>query len=318
MKTKHLFTALLCGSLLLLLSCDPSDDGGNNDNDNGTSVKNYWNSNALVRMQLKGNVHEITEYFYDTITTVFNEQGNIAESNGYTYQYDSNGRLISDGSKTYTYNNSGKYIPITHFHIQYTGLYPNLSSVFDEEYDNRTDYEFIADTLLMINSYSVSNPDLSNIDTIKFIYSGAYPVSTTNPVFGETTTLTYQENGMFKNVVETRESPGYLSTYTHTFLTHPNYLLSNTDLYEHCWSNYGDGESYSSSSLSTYTYNEHFDETTRVEESDSEEGRDMIHEFFDYVYDSKGNWTERKSRHKFGDSEWGEPQLEKRLITYFD
>lgn len=316
MKTKHLFTALLCGSLLLL-SCDPSDNGGNNDNDNGSSAKNYWNSNALVRMQLKGKVHEITEYLYDTITTVFNEQGNIAESNGYIYQYDSNGRLISDGSNTYTYNNSGKYIPLASFHIQYTGLYPNLSSVLNEEYDNRTDYEFIADTLLMINSYSVSNPTLTNIDTTKFIYSGKYPVSTTNPVFGETTTLTYQENGMFKQVVETRESLGYNTKYTYKFLTHPNYLLSNTDQYEYRMLTYGDEWNYSSN-LSTYTYNEHFDEITMVSEPDSEEGVVMRHEYFDYVYDSKGNWTERKSRHKFGDGEWGEPQLEERLITYFD
>ncbi len=319
MKTKLSFSLLLCGSLFFL-SCD-TDNENDNGNGNGNSVvaTNYWNSNALTRMQLKGNVYKMIEYFtYDTVITVFNEQGNILESNDYTYCYDSDGTLMNDGVNAYAYNNIGKYIPVEPYHIQYTGLYPNLSSIVNVEYDNRIDYKFIEDTLYMISSYTDTYLDETYLDTIKFIYEGAYPISTTNSNFGETITLSYQPNGMFKRVVEDRMSYGYHSIYTYNFLTHPTYMLSSTVKNEYFWIDDSNGEEDYSWELLTYSYNDKFDETTMISEFNDDNPYAMMHEYFDYVYDLEGNWTERKSRHRYGDNEWGDFYQERREIIYYE
>ncbi|HZK03621.1 MAG TPA: hypothetical protein VFC94_04370 [Bacteroidaceae bacterium] len=323
MKTNFFFFLLLCGSLFFL-SCDTdneNDNGNGNGNGNSVVATNYWNSNALTRMQLKGNVYKMIEYFtYDTVITLFNEQGNILESNGYTYCYDSDGTLISDGENAYAYNNIGKYLPVEPYHIQYTGLYPNLSSIVNEEYGNRIDYKFIDDTLYMISSYIDIYLDLevTYFDTIKFIYEGAYPIkTTTNFDFGETVTLSYQPNGMFQRVVEDRMSSGYHSIYTYDFLTHPTYMLSSTVKYEYFYDD-GNGEEDYSWDLLTYSYNDKFDEAMMISEYSDDNPYAMMHEYFDYVYDLEGNWIERKSRHRYGDNEWGDFYQENREIIYYE
>ena len=43
-----------------------------------------------------------------------------------------------------------------------------------------------------------------------------------------------------------------------------------------------------------------------------------ITEYFDYVYDAKGNWTSRKSHNQNNSEVWENETVETRVITYFE
>ena len=60
----------LVSLMILFVACDPTD------NNNNGNVTNYWTTNALVRLQLKGAVHTITQ---NEVTTEFNSQGQVVK-----------------------------------------------------------------------------------------------------------------------------------------------------------------------------------------------------------------------------------------------
>ena len=79
MKIK-IWSFILLISTVLFIACDPDETGAGNG-----KVKNYWESNAWVRMQLRGKVKSVTEIsnyqgsIY-TNSTHFNNQGFITKT----------------------------------------------------------------------------------------------------------------------------------------------------------------------------------------------------------------------------------------------
>ena len=136
---KQITLLFLVSLMILFVACDPTN--------NNEDVTNYWTTNALVRLQLKGAVKTITQ---NETTTEFNSQGQVIkitnpQTGEVTYSYNAEGVLVNNGEYTIQYNNSGKYIPNFPFHINHAGLTPNLSAMIGES--SRMDYVFVGDTL---------------------------------------------------------------------------------------------------------------------------------------------------------------------------
>ena len=152
MKIK-IWSVILLISTVLFIACDPDETGVGNG-----KVKNYWESNVLVRMQLRGKVKSVTEIsdyhgsIYNT-STHFNNQGFITKTTSSTdgqtthetnYYYNKLGQLekiISDYEQSqsadttfYTYDTHGKYVVNSTFHIHEVGLTPNLKFIRSSRY----------------------------------------------------------------------------------------------------------------------------------------------------------------------------------------
>jgi len=290
MKSKSLF--ILLSFVVLLTACDNSSNNGG---------PNYWTSNALVRLQLKGAVKTITQ---NEITTEFNSDGQVVKIGDMIYSYDTQGRLVNDGTNTIQYTNLGKYIPNFPYHINHVGLTLNLSALISES--SRVDYLFQGDTLLLIQQSSYGTETTN--DTTKIYYEDQYPTNfLTQYAF---MSATYQSNGMFDVYIEGFLGEGYRSERKHTYKKDASYMLIDKSEYTDT-STYG--ESYS---RTDYTYNESKD---IVRESQiSGEDSYYITEYYDYVYDAKGNWTSRKNHSQNNSEVWDNEQVETRTITYFD
>ena len=297
MKKKSIF--MFVSAILLLTACDNSSN-----NDNGTA--NYWTSNALVRLQLKGAVKTMTQ---NETTTEFNSDGYVVKvsnpQNGdMIYSYDAEGRLVSDGDNTMQYTNLGKYVPNYRFHINQVGLTPNLSAMIGES--SRMDYKFEGDSLLMIQEYTYNEVIMR--DTVKIYYADKYPTNFRTE--GEFMSATYQSNGMFDVYIEGFYGTGYNSERKHTYKKDATYMLMEKSEYTDT-SEYGD-----SSSRTDYTYNDSKDIVREAQTS----GEDSyyITEYYDYVYDGQGNWTSRKNHSQNNSEVWDNEQVETRMITYFE
>lgn len=282
---------MLVSMVILLTACDPSsqNEGGN-----------YWASNALVRLQLKGAVKTIIQ---NEVTTEFDSEGRVVKAGDLIYSYDAEGRLVSNGANTIQYNNSGKYIPNFAVHINHAGLTPNLSALIGEY--SRMDYVFVGDTLWMMGQYTYSTE--TTRDTTKIYYADKYPTSfVTNYSFMN---ATYQLNGMFDVYTEGFFGEGYYSERKSTYKKDAQYLL--IDKFE-----VNDTSSVGhSQSITNYTYNESKD---IVLESQINANSYYKTEYYDYVYDAKGNWTSRKSHNQNNSEVWENERVETRTITYFD
>ncbi|MCB9071938.1 MAG: hypothetical protein H6543_05840 [Prevotellaceae bacterium] len=296
---KKQFTLMFLASLVMLLvSCDPT-------NNNNGDVTNYWTTNALVRLQLKGAVKTITQ---NETTTEFNSQGQVIkitnpQTGEVTYSYNAEGVLVNNGEYTIQYNNSGKYIPNFPFHINHAGLTPNLSAMIGES--SRMDYVFVGDTLWMTSQYTYGEEVTR--DTTKIYYADKYPTNfVTDYSFMN---ATYQANGMFDVYTEGFFGQGYTSERKSTYKKDPQYLLMDkfemTDTSD-------SGKSYS---VTTYTYNESKDIVLESQISDNSYYKT---EYYDYVYDAKGNWTSRKSHSQNNSEVWENDRVETRTITYFE
>jgi len=298
---KQITLMFLVSLMILFVSCDPTD------NNNNGNVTNYWTTNALVRLQLKGAVHTITQ---NEVTTEFNNDGmtvrvTFPEPGGeQIYTYDAQGRLLSDGSSTFEYNNLGKFIPNFPFHINHAGLTPNLSAMISES--SRMDYVFVGDTLWMMGQYTYGEEVTR--DTTKIYYADKYPTKFVTD--GSFMNATYQANGMFDVYIEGFYGEGYTSERKSTYKNDPQYML--LDKFEMTDTSVS-GNSYS---VTTYTYNEYKDMVLASETS----GPDSyyITEYYDYEYDAKGNWTSRKSHTKNSSEVWENERVETRTITYFE
>lgn len=90
----------LASLMMLLVACEPKDID---------EKSNYWTTNALVRLQLKGAVKTISQ---NDVTTEFNRLGQVVKiirpgMDDAIYTYNSEGVLISNGNFTFEYTKSG-------------------------------------------------------------------------------------------------------------------------------------------------------------------------------------------------------------------
>ncbi|GAB1414692.1 hypothetical protein MASR2M117_00980 [Paludibacter sp.] len=278
---------LIILSGLFLISCDPDEINGDS--------KNYWETNAWVRLQLKGKVKSVKAITdYEEKTTNFNDNGVITsilskyqqETNTTTYEYNSSGQVINDGYQTFEYGTHGKYIPRGAFHIREVGLVKNLTAIVTD--NGRTSFKFDGNKLLVISSYG------TNIDTAYVQYDGNYPVKINDPSapnvqWDDYMTSTYFNNGMFKVFEEgffsTSKDNPYRDSRKHYYKEDNEYLLLDKIV-----------RSYNSSTeqridTETYTYNDKKD-VTKIEEKDKD-GKVIRTETYSYEYDTKGNWTKK-------------------------
>jgi len=300
MKTRLLVSAIIVLALGVFTSCDT---GGTNGD-----TTNYWTTNSLIKMQLRGSVHTMTKTLGDGATVyTFNTDGNLASEafggSTTTYAYE-NGKLISQTSgssiTTFEYENAGKYIPRFPYHIYMAGLVPGLSAIITT--NNRTDYDFHGDDLWMVSS-SAGIPT----DTMVFQYTGNYPTSITlysDAQNHSTLSMTYADNGMFKSYTENYSGPSYLENSAITFLADDVYQL------EHKWVTTGSYQNENTSSTTNFTYNDHKDITEQSSESWSSQ-------WSDYVYDTTGNWTSRRTRTSNDNTTWSDYTTETRSFTYY-
>ncbi len=317
-QIKLLFTSFL--SLLLVFSFTSCDKIGSEGGDDA----NYWNSNSLVREQLKGKVKslKISEKYYNYAID-YNEKGNITKSvntdNNSTsssttnYTYDASGKLIKVETlsnymgktdtyiQTFEYNNPGKYVATSPVHWPDVGLTPNLSksTYTRNNVTQTTNYVFEGNKMYMIYESPADQYGPARKDTILFTtYDGAYPVKGGGHAV---MTASYRTNGMFSTYVESfsglDEKGNIKEPRTTTFIDNPKYLLKKT-------------QAWSPTDVTTYTYNDKFD---LIKESSSQ---GYMEEYFDYVYDKNDNWTSRKVRSKNGDT-WSEALTETRVIVYY-
>lgn len=293
----------------MLVSCDTE---GTTD-DPGNTGTNYWNSNTLTRMQLRGSVHSLVQDeagFQATYT--FNADGNLTSYLvvgrsliNYTYQ---DGKLVSETFQStttnYEYNNAGKYVPLDAWELYDMGLVPGLSAIIEGQ--ERWDYTFNGSKLLIIHKYN-GTP----MDTATFDYTGNYPTgqSMVTPYHTNTLTMTYAANGMFKSYSNQMSGQGFQESRVLTFKADDTYQLKDKMVSSNTW------ESQTSTSTTQYTYNDKKDLTEQVSDTDG-----TIYEgtrFTDYVYDEKGNWTSRKvSMYNTNSQTWQVVKTETRTINY--
>ena len=174
MKTKLLWVLFIV-TAIVFSGCEPTDVN--------TDFKNYWSSNSLVRLKLRGKVKSVQT---EDRRIEFNEKG-FMTSDSYTsenyststvYNYDSDGKLLSTTStnkngavtstdtRNYAYDNHGRYVVNSGFHLHESGLTPNLKSITGDRF--KTEYVFNGDNLLVINTYD------SEKDTLIVKYDGKY------------------------------------------------------------------------------------------------------------------------------------------------
>jgi hypothetical protein len=301
----------------LLPSCNTTD---NPENESG----NYWTSNSLVRLQLRGDVKTLTENNGATVNR-FNTDGNLTSkvttyesgSDATTYSYE-NGKLISE-TNTYTnsanlpgqrsaqisttyyeYENVGKIIPRGPIHLMHIGLAPGLSAVIYTS--SRMDFTFHGNDLWIVTSETDGTTNVPT-DTIVVTYSGNYPVSFQND-WSFCNNMTYASNGMFVTYNEGFYGTGYNDTRAYTFLANDKYQLISS-MVNVVVSDYNN-----TTSTTNYTYNDHFDLLTQG-------STESMDEYSDYVYDTQDNWTSRKYRYFSTGNGWGEYTTETRVIEYY-
>ena len=305
MKTKLLWVLFIV-TAIVFSGCEPTDVN--------TDFKNYWSSNSLVRLKLRGKVKSVQT---EDRRIEFNEKG-FMTSDSYTsdnyststvYNYDSDGKLLSTTStnkngavtstdtRNYAYDNHGRYVVNSGFHLHESGLTPNLKSITGDGF--KTEYVFSGDNLLVINTYD------SEKDTLIVKYDGKYPVSSSTS-WSFMKDMEFASNGMFTKYSEGFMGQGYITTRIHTFEKDDEYQLLKSVRNENL-----NGEELTVS-IRTITYNDKKDVLTDVEE-------EYEQVYFDYIYDDKDNWTSRKYKYKNGaESAWSDVITESRTITYWN
>ncbi|MDD5185135.1 MAG: hypothetical protein PHS84_07740 [Paludibacter sp.] len=295
----------------LLSSCDPSTNIDN-------SITNYWERNALTRLQLKGKVKTLTTD-NGSRTTQFNETGfitSITNTDGVyssvaTYTYTANGQLSTivtvninptSGNATSTqnfeYDTHGKYIPGSVMHMYETGLTPNLKAQISEW--GRTDYVFNGDNLLIISTSQSAVGVTKDTAIVKF--SGKYPAgSTTDWSFAKD--ITYADNGMFLTYTEGFHGPEYTNSRIYKYKADDEFLLLESVNYIDV---YG---TQTTTSTQTFTYNDHKNLIKKVD-------GEGVQDYSDYVYDAQGNWTSRTYSYQYPGSQTTS-STETRTIVYW-
>jgi len=202
----------------------------------------------------------------------------------------------------YTYDTHGKYVINTTFHINETGLTPNLKSIrYGHGY--LSEYIFKGDDLWIISTSQYDNE--VHKDTSIVQYNGKYPVSTTDE-WSFVENMQFYPNGMFKQYSEGFYGDDYRDTRTYYYHDDNEFLRMKSATYI----NTGNWES-----TRSFTYNDKKD-LTEVKEMSGDIVA-SIEEYFDYTYDDQNNWTSRKQRTKYDGGEWITGYIETREIVYW-
>lgn len=309
MKKQLFVSAILALSLGILSSCDT---GGTTDDPNGDGT-NYWTSNTLTRMQLRGSVRTLVQDESGfQATYAFNSDGNLTSYSvvgrfaiNYTYE---NGKLKSETMQatttTYEYANTGKFVPIDSYDIYDNGLVPGLSAIIKGT--ERTNYVFNGSNLLIIHTYN----GIPN-DTTTFQYTGDYPTgqSMVTPWHTNTLTITYAANGMFKSYSNQMSGQSFQESRVLTFKSDGTYQLKDK------WVNSSTFDSQTTNSTIQYAYNDKKDITEEVNDQDGTVNGG--NKYTEYVYDTQGNWTSRKVLMFTAGKTWELDHTETRIITYY-
>lgn len=310
LRSLYFLSALFVGACCMT-SCE---DGTGENTDDLETI--YWNKSAAFQMQLKGKVNSVV--VDDSLETyVFNQAGNLTSStdtySATEYIY-SSGRLIRQitthtyGGETsnkdtmnFTFGTSGKYLPLI-MESEMVGLFKNLASI-KYPWNSTTTFTASGDSMLMLSSQAQHNtmmgeymnlPDTTGSITFN---GGLFPV-TIRTNYG-LTSITYAADGRFLTIQENSFFRSKLTTYK----SNSNYMLPVSVV--------GQYEYEETPSTTTYTYNDKED-LIYVDGSSTDE------EYSDYVYDSKGNWTSRSYRTKYGQDSWSNKETETRVITYWE
>lgn len=311
MKTRLFITALIVLSFGLFYSCNTEETEG--------GLTNYWDSNALTKLKLRGAVHTMTE---NDVVTTFNSDGNVTSliithpdaTNETTYLYE-NGKLVSEtttistsnkislrSSSTqtnYEYENVGKYVP----NISNFDLVPALSAIITE--NSRVDCDFHGANLWMVYS-SNGTP----FDTIVVEYSGNLPSNlSSNTMYCNN--MTYASNGMFLSYNSGNTGPNYNNDNSYTFAPSDSFQIIERIVNN---STYG---SETTNKTTNYSYNEHLDVTEEATVITGSQSAQWTYQWTDYSYDSAGNWISRKYRTSTGVATWVDYPTQTRSFTYY-
>lgn len=292
-------------AIVLFSSCDTGESGSD-------SNSNYWYSNSLTRMNLKGTVKSISDEWNAFYT--FNLDGNMTSKydliygDSTVYHYE-NGLLVSQSqtsnqltqTTTYAYENAGKFVPVDQFHLHEDGLIPGLSSM--ESGFEKTDYVFDGNNLNMI-SYEKYGEEWIPSDTAIITYSGAYPASYVGQWdFFEG--ISMQANGMFSTYSEGFYGEGSRTTRVYHFVS-----INGAQRMSSSTETMMQNNVQRSPITTTYSYNQQGDLVSDVSSEGYQEA------YTDYVYDAHGNWISRNYSYKNGE-QWTAPVAQTRTITYY-
>lgn len=323
MKRNALLFIATFMAIVLFSSCDTGESGSD-------SNSNYWYSNSLTRMNLKGTVKSISDEWNAFYT--FNLDGNMTSKydliygDSTVYHYE-NGLLVSQSTisrqfmhdeqrminrqsgiygqstqtMTFAYENAGKFVPAHPFHLHEDGLIPGLSSMESNSF--KTDYVFDGNMLNMI-SYEKNGEEWIPSDTAIITYSGAYPASYVGQWdFFEG--ISMQSNGMFSTYTE-----GFNGPYSRTTRERHFVSINGVQRVSSCSETMMQADTIYSQSSISYTYNQQGDLVSEIYSDGYQQA------YSDYVYDAHGNWISRNYSYKNGE-QWTAPVAQTRTITYY-
>lgn len=303
MKTTQAFLVIFV--LALLVSCNPYDL------DDETI---YWNSNTLVRAQLKGNVRQVN-WMDGTNIENFDSDGFITSvqhtdaMSAYTESYDYTGnRLVSISRNTtlgkistttmnFDYQNIEKYVLQDKYRLLNDALVPNLKS---KTGNPEVTYVLNGETLFLIENYTDGN-----IDTTVIEYTGKYPTRIVRSDHVEIKDFEYATNGMFKKYTSYTSAPTWTNIATYYFHPDDQYLRLDSMVQVHT-----EG-SFVRKDIDTYEY-------------DTNKNLILFKNYMGeekYIYpdvDSVGNWLTREIQYRSNSTQpWGLLKSETRTITYY-
>lgn len=334
MRFKYLFL-MAATAVLSFTACEDPDNGDDANGQNGGD-SNFWATYQLAPKGVKSIAQDnLTDYFdkngrltstvtsYGQTSYTYNAQGYVSKI---VSQEDYGEGQISQSTQTLEYNNGDKFYPIPMgpgnvFHVYERGLTKGLSKVTFQGDDIGTitmEYKFQGDTLTistsggtltMIDSLGQEVPMV--YDDIVFEYDGNYPRYTTSEheFIGP---MTYQSNGQFDTYVE-----GFYSWTNPDFVTLKRTRTVNknfkdkllTEKEESIYYNDGESTPYDIETI-TFSYN---DKGDVIKETDTHTAQfsENVETTYEYVYDSKGNWTKCTSTM----ITIGHPEIDPRIWT---
>ncbi len=304
MKTTHAFLVIF--SLAFLVSCNPYEL------DDETI---YWNSNTLIRAQLKGNVKQVN-WMNGTNIENFDSDGFITSvqhadpNSAYTESYDYTGsRLVSITRNTtlgksvstitmnFDYQNIEKYVLQDKYRLLNDALVPNLKS---KTGNPEVTYVLNGETMFLIENYTEGNTDTTVIE-----YTGKYPTRIIRSDNTEIKDFEYATNGMFKKYSVFTNSPTWNNKATYYFHPDDQYLRLDSMVQVHT-----EG-SFVRKDIDTYEY-------------DTNKNLILFKNYMGeekYIYpdvDSIGNWLTREIQYRSNSNQpWGLLKTETRTITYY-
>jgi hypothetical protein len=304
MKTTQIFQIII--ALVIFTSCNPYDLDDNTI---------YWNTNALVRMQLKGNVKQVKSMNGTNIVN-FTSHGLISDIThnseylSYTETYDyTNNRLVSISRNTtlgkttgiteinFDYQNFGKYILQDKYMLLTDALIPNLKS---KSGNPTTTYSMDGETLYIVENYQGGNIDSTIVE-----YTDKYPTRIIRPDGTEVKDFEYASNGMFKKYAVYSQAPTWQNKATYYFHPDNQYLMLDSMVQVHV-----EG-SFTRKDIDIYQY-------------DSNKNLILFKNYMGenkYTYpdlDSNGNWLTKEWQYRSNSTQnWSSATTETRTITYY-